>query len=225
MRPKFYFVLHGILIVAAAALLFLVSVFFVSFVLYVFHVNNGYLLPGFGSKGVHIFFIIFPWIPVAVALLLTVALGVVLRQYSFVYRQPLLYLPIGLIAVVTLVSVLVHITPFHSQLDRFSRQRGVPLFNNFYDSYHSPDHGKVTVGKVVSISTTTWQLQMKNGQIITATLSSCQPCPEISDIHAGDMVVVFGNRSSNQIAAVGFKKIISLQNKNVSDPEDAPPGF
>ena len=99
MRSKYYFIVRDILVILAAVAIFLISLALVSLIFFALRDSGLSILPRFGTAGFKIFITLFPWIPVIIAFVLTFLLSLVLKSYSFAYRKPLLYLPIGLIAI------------------------------------------------------------------------------------------------------------------------------
>ena len=128
MRPKFYFVLQGFLTAATAILLFMISIFLISFIFYLLRVNNA------DREDLHLFLQFFPWILIGAALLITIALSLILKKYSFAYHKPLLFLPLGIILIIIALSLIMQLFAFHERFEPLTERRGTPLFSPFYHS-------------------------------------------------------------------------------------------
>lgn len=128
MRPKYFFVLRGIMIGLAAILFLLVAAFLISFIFYI-------IRPGAASAaGLRIFYSLFPWVLLGIAILFLAGLAFLLKQYPFVYRKPLILLPLGIIAAVVLISIAAQLASVHERLER----RQIRGFERFYRIRHRP---------------------------------------------------------------------------------------
>jgi len=125
MRPRVYFVLRAALAVVGTIFLLAVSIFLISFLIFV--------VKGRGSGlNLHIFVSVFPWILLGAAVLIVLALSWILYNYSLAYRNPLIYVPLAVIALIILISVAMQLISFHERFERFSVRRRVPVFEMFY---------------------------------------------------------------------------------------------
>lgn len=137
-KPKWQFVLQARLVIIGVTVLFIAAIFLISFVYELLVFGRPVPELGIGSRGFGFYLLLFPWIPVLVALLLTAVLGLVLQQYTFIYRKPLVYLLIGIIVAIGLATFILHITSFHQRFSGFSTQHKFPMFRQFYGNYRMP---------------------------------------------------------------------------------------
>lgn len=132
MHSRTYFSFRTFLVDSAALLIFVLSLFALSFFIFsIGEIESTRLLES-GAYGLLTFAGLFPWMILLVSIALLVALEAVLRRFSFGYRYPALrmFLWIALIGVAG--SVLVELTPLHSYLLNEARRNQLPVFNSLY---------------------------------------------------------------------------------------------
>ncbi len=213
-RPKIYFALRTAFVILATILLFVISIFSVSFIFYILRESNIRFLPMFGRPGLLIFFLLFPWTHVLVALVFTFIIGWLLRRYSFAYRKPLLYLPVIIIALITLASIALHIISFHERFSRFARKNDVPVFGQFYRAYRGKDFDSSNIAVVRDIvpdGSGRWQAITDNGTKVyvysSASSSGMQEnfpeplasMPVPGGLKDSRMAIIFGPKQGNAI--------------------------
>ncbi len=219
-RPKIYFVLQTALVILGTIILLAVSVFSVSFIFYLLRASNLRFLLLFGRAGFLLFLFIFPWAHVLVALVLTIIIGWFLRRYSFAYRKPFLYLPVLIIAIITVLSIALHLIAFHRRFAQFSRQNGLPVFGQLYSNYDSKGSGNIAVVKTIGESTGgQWQAITQKGQrILVSKFPAAYPPVFPQDLKKGQVLVIFGSRQGDEIQARSIRIIRE-------DRGNAPHGF
>ena len=96
MHPKYYFWLRvaAVALVSFAALV--VSVVICNFILFSIRINSQDVFLSFGPRGWGAFLYFFPWKLFIVDILLVGLLLWLLRQFTFGYKSPLLYMFLGL---------------------------------------------------------------------------------------------------------------------------------
>jgi hypothetical protein len=137
-RPKWQFVLQTCLIALGEAVLFAVAIFLISFVFELLVSANFSFFPHVAGQGFGFYLQMFPWVPVFGGLLLIIILGFIFNKYSFVYRKPLIYLLLGIIAVIAVATFIIHITSFHDRFYRYTTQHRFPIIRQFYGQYRVP---------------------------------------------------------------------------------------
>lgn len=206
MRSKTFFITKSIIFISAAILLFLVSIFLVSFIFYLFRVSDIAYLTDFGNRGWGIFLGVFPWIPTILVLLVTLVLGWILEHYAFVYRKPLLYLPLTLIGSITVFSFIAHTVAFHDRLSRLSHRYQLPVLQQFYGIYDIPGKGKITRGLITDIEPHVWQIMSSSNRPISVSVSENTVFTS-KIINIGDEIVIFGNRVEDNVEAFGIEMV------------------
>ncbi len=207
MTSKYYFIIRDILVVLAAVVILLVSVFFISLVFFELQESGATTLTRFGSGGVQLFFAIFPWIPILIALALTFLLSLVLKRFSFAYRKPLLYVPVGVAAVILVLSGLAGIGRIHNHLRDLSSNGGPEFIGAFYHNNSNIGHDRITVGEVVSENPQT--IIMKNDdEQYTVTLSAQTQFPFGDNFQNNERIAVIGVRSGNNIQAIAIRRLL-----------------
>ncbi len=137
-KSRRQFLLQTALAALGTALLLMAAIFLISFVFELLVSQSFSFFPYAGKQGFGFYLEMFPWIPVFGGILLIVILGFMLQQYSFVYRQPLVYLLLGIIAVLAAATFVLHVTSFHDRLYHFSAQHRLPVIRQFYGQYRNP---------------------------------------------------------------------------------------
>src|SRR4030042_4792350 len=115
-RPKWHFVLKTLLLAAGVLFGTLALLYLASFVLFVLRQTGSWFLPSFGWRGIMVFLISMPWLLVILGVVFIILLELLVRHYSFAYRNPLLYSLLGIIVFVIIASVFVAKTSFHEGL-------------------------------------------------------------------------------------------------------------
>jgi hypothetical protein len=207
MRPRFYFVLKTILIVFGAVLACLLILFLVSFIAFSLHANGLWLLPGFGFRGLGLFFNYLPWILILMALALIVILEVLAERFSFVWRRPIIYSLLAIILVVFLGSFLINRTPLHPGLLLRAREGNLPLGGPIYRGFSTPEFRGFHVGVVSEIREDGFIIKRPDGQLLTIIVNADTQFPSGKDIKVGDTIAVMGERQDDSVLAMAVRRI------------------
>lgn len=100
MRPRWHFVVKSLLVIAAVIILVFVLMIIGSFIAFVMQQNGGWFAPGFGLRGLQPLLVSIPWVLVGVSVVFVVLLEIMVRQYQFAYRKPVLLTLLGVLLVV-----------------------------------------------------------------------------------------------------------------------------
>lgn len=211
MRPKIFFTLKAALVLLVAGIILLVSVGIVNFVAFGLRVNGHESLLAFGPRGILAFLVIFPWPLVVIDALLVILLEELLRRFRFVYRSPMLYILLGLVAcALSLGLALDRATPLNDDLLQRADHDHLPgPLQSLYESERAPAphaHG-IFRGTVTDIATTT--LIMKHddhdadsddGVYVVEPPPGAHP----SDFVVGERLYVAGDVSNGVVHAYGI---------------------
>lgn len=117
MRSRFYFVLKAIILVLAAGITVLMSIFLASFIAFALKMNGP------------VFFLT----ALALAALIFVLLAWLLAEkFSAFYKKPLVFGLALVFILVAISSAAVLKTPFHQKMLELSQQKEVPIISPFY---------------------------------------------------------------------------------------------
>lgn len=118
MKPRWHFVMRGILAALLVGAIMVVALFHVSFALFAFHRPHPPLLGIF--------------LPILVAVVCILLLEVLVQRYQFAYSRPLLYTVVVLIIIFLLTSFAVERTHFHERIYDHDHHHPVPIIGPWY---------------------------------------------------------------------------------------------
>ncbi len=200
MRPRRYFVLRAVLVALGASLLFLILLYVASFVIYALHMDGLWFAPEYGLSGWMLFFSGLPWGLLLLSLAILLLLAVILRNYEFVYHQPLFYPLFAFVVLIAIGGFFLGTTALHPDLSHFAAQNA-PMLENFYE-YETAFPASVHRGVIISLG---------NGGFVIAdgfgVTSSIVGGP-VQGFQVGDVVLVFGTRRDDgMIRAFGVQRV------------------
>ncbi len=207
MRPRWYFVLHGLFLLLGLIIIAGVLMYMVSFVVFMLHKSGVWFLPSFGFQGVQILFISLPWLLISATFLFLLLLEILVRHYSFGYRKPLLYSLCGVIVVVTMGSIVIAYTPLHEHFFIRAREGTLPFAGRFYrgDGFSTNEH--FHFGEVTEINDDGFQIKNRRGELVNIVILPETRFPEGVGFQIGDHLVILGDRSSSTVTAFGVRRI------------------
>lgn len=210
MRPKYYFALKTSALVLAITILFLFIVYFISFIFFSLRASGAMFLPQFGFTGIKILTGSLPWLLIFLSIALVACLEFFAEHLSFVWRRPVIYSLLVIVAIVILGGFLVEMTPLHlGMLKNAQDKNGPPLFmiDSFYKDFGVPNLKNVYNGIVSDINGKTLTIEMPCGESIKVDASGVKNFPCEHNIKKGDTVVIIGQKIGNSIKALGICKI------------------
>ena len=205
MKPKWHFVLRGVLWAASTILVALIAIYFLSFILYALRESGLVFAPLFGWSGIVLFIVSSPWLLVGVVGVFLATLYLLVSHYSFSYKKPLVYSMVGLVLFVIILSSLLQVTNFHGRAGDFVNRHAVPGFTSLYRGVGERSPRDVTYGKVSEISDMTFNLTTVSGDVYLVKLSERTKLPRHTKLHEGDAVFVFGPNTEGGINAFGVR--------------------
>jgi hypothetical protein len=136
MKPKWFFVLKSILNVLFISIVFLIVVYFVSFISLVLRER---LALGFhpGMIGWGKFLFAMPWLIVMLALVMLLVLEVLVRKYAFVYRRPVAYTVFFSVLAIVFITLLLPKIDRKERLPRFGEDPRIPVFGPMHKFYRN----------------------------------------------------------------------------------------
>ena len=208
MRPRWHFVLRAFLLALGALILLLALLYLASFIVFVLRETGILFVPSFGLRGVGVFLFALPWFLILLAVLFVLVLEVLVRNYSFAYRKPLLY-SVGTIVVFVISggAVVAHLG-FHEGMARFAKERRIPVADGFYRSFEHRLHDQVFPGTITAFSDDGFHLRDIHDEEFDIIVTSDTRFPFGVDFEQGDKVVVFGDRKGSSTAEeAGVRRI------------------
>lgn len=207
MRPRWQFVLSAVLAITGSAILLLALLFLASFILFTLRHTGLVFVPVFGSRGWYELLISLPWVLVLLLLFFIAVLEILVRRYSFAYRQPLLYSAFGIMLVALIGGVLIDRTPLHAGLFRYVEEGQIPLAERFYHRFESQRFQNVHLGTVLELTDDGFKIHDSLGDDLHIVVTPQTRLPLGFDFAEGDTVLVFGERDDDTVAALGVREI------------------
>ena len=124
MRPRWKFVLSGVLAGLGIIILVLTLLFIASFAIFMLRQSGALFVPVFGMRGLFAFFAALPLVLILLLLLFLVILEVLVRRYRVGYRMPLLVSVLAILVIVVLGGYAVERTRIHTVMLRDARTPG-----------------------------------------------------------------------------------------------------
>lgn len=214
MRPKAFFVMKVAVLVFVAFVTFVVSVLLVSYTWFSMRAGGHFFLLGFGGRGLFEFFLVFPWLILLLDIALIFFLDWLLKRFKFGYHNPVLYIFIGSLLLITAGGTILNMTSFHKNVMYLAENKHLPIpgVGGFYiELRRTHRENGLFRGEVVSIATSSFI--MKNGRFdasdSTNTIDVLTPPGFDVDLllDVGDQVFIAGDIVGGDIRAYGVKKL------------------
>ena len=207
MRPRWQFVLKGVLVALGAVLVALALLYLVSFVFFALRQSGVWFVASFGWRGMRAFFVGIPWVLVLVALVFIVVLEILVKRYAFSYRKPLLYSVLGIVCAVFVGGFVVAKTAFHRGMYRRMEGRGLPIAGPLYRAYGVPHFRQIHPGIIASTTQEGFIIMSRGGEEVVVRVSPATRLPLGYDFIIGDPVVIMGEQEGATVRAFGMRKI------------------
>lgn len=205
MRPHWHFVLKTALLIIGSVLVFCTLVFLVSFMLFMMRRSGILFVPAFGLRGWYALLRDLPWILIGLSIIFLILLELLVQRYAFAYRRPLLYSVFSIIVVSTLLSTFA--SPLHNQFSLYVERNNVPGAQYFYRSLGRPRLVDVHGGTISEFVPTGFILQDFRSEPLMIIITRHTRLPDGDDFTVGESVVVFGDRTGNQVEAYGIRAL------------------
>lgn len=208
MRPRWHFLARGALIAVGIVAVALAVVFAASLLLFTLQVNGTWFVPAFGWEGVGIFLWSLPLLLIVLTLVFLVLLEILVRHYTFVYRGPLLYSALAILALASIGGFFVSQTSLHGKLLEEAERDHLPVVGPFYRSVGNPQVENVYTGTIAELSESGFLLKTRRGKEFRILVTPVTRFPYGSGFETGDTVVVYGvPQADRSIEAAGIRKI------------------
>ncbi len=205
MKPRWHFILKTFLFTVAVLLMALITVYLLSFVMFVLHENGVWFAPAFGAAGLVIFIVSSPWIIISLVGLFCFLLYLLVRNYAFSYRKPFVYSLIGVVFVVIALSSLIQQTTMHRRVHNFALERNVPGLAPFYRQAEDFRPRDMTRGAIVGIGDDRVTIKNENDENLIVVITKITKQPKDTVYKVNDEILVFGPIENGTIKARGIK--------------------
>ncbi len=203
MRSRLHFFLTGALWVIGIVVATAVTLFLVSFIIFVLRGNGLFETSHFGMRGLVPLLFSLPWLIMFGIVFLVGILEVLGAQFALVYRRPLVYSLLGITLAVVSGGALIAQSTLHERIFAANQEHRVPGFGPLYDRALR-DRPDVHVGTITALSPTYLEIETRNGtttRIATTSETHMPPVPFV----LGDVVVVMGEQHNATITAFGIR--------------------
>lgn len=225
MKPKSYFVLKTIILIAGIIFASILTIFLASFIIFLLRASGVLNFPAFGFRGLGMFFASLPWFLVIFIIIFVIILEFLAKRFSVVYQRPLVYSILGIVIVILLLGVFIARTPMHSKLFRGAQEGKFPIVGSFYRERHIRPPDNVYFGTVSSLADDGFEIETEEGESFSVVISSEVYLSFAKDIKEGDMVMVIGDKDNSTIKALGARKITDEDTVGFHRRGPAPPPF
>ncbi|OGY90134.1 MAG: hypothetical protein A2677_00405 [Candidatus Komeilibacteria bacterium RIFCSPHIGHO2_01_FULL_52_14] len=222
MRPRWYFVLHAVLAIAAISLLGMTLLYLVSLIFFLLRLSGVWFAPLFGFRGWYTFLISLPWLLILLTILFLFLLEIAGRRFPVVYRRPLLYSVVGIVAIAVAGGFALERVHMHDQLFSQARENTLPIGGELYRNFGMRHLRGVHQGAIIDTMNGGFTIQEANGKSYSVQVSQLtRRVPQrgmrmmiIStstfQLNRGDGVVIYGPEDDGIIQAIGIQKILVL---------------
>lgn len=207
MTPRWHFVLKTVLVVTGVVLTVLGLLYVLSFVLFVLRATGVLFVPYFGFHGVIAFLQSTPWLLVALALVFVVALELLVRQFAFAYKKPLLTVLGGIVLIGILGTIAIAQTPLHTELESRAHMGRLPIMGAVYREYGEQISHVAHVGTISALDSDGFVLVNRRGSELEVRLTEETKIPRHVVLSEGMAVVVLGTVHEGRVVAEGIRSI------------------
>ena len=213
MRPKWQFVLITALGVLGASILLLSLIYTVSLIVFFLRESGAWFLPAFGARGWFDFFRSLPWFLIAMLVLLGLLLELLVKKYSFVYKNPILISVAGIMFLMIFGGFSLAQTPLHAQMAFLARHNVLPEpLTGLYKPPFRLRSDDVYHGRVTERTEDGLILSNREFSTTSVVITRRTRLPYGEDFVPGDAVVIIGDligtsTGAQIIEAFGIRKV------------------
>lgn len=213
MKSKYYFILRTALIMAGAIVALTAALYFTSFVFFALQRSGLIFLPGFGLTGLKLLVGNLPWLIIIIVLIFIFLLELFVKKFKFIYRKPLLYSALIVIAFVGISGFVVKQTPLHRHFYKQVQSGHLPLVRPLYrgmgmmhpiDDFHP--------GVISEITDNGFVLIRYDGKALIVSTSTDTHFPFRDVLQIGSQVMVLGELEGESVSARGIRIIPDYNN-------------
>lgn len=214
MRPKAFFIVKIAALIFVAFTTFVVSVLLVSYTWFNLKTGGHIFLLSFGGRGFYEFFILFPWILLVLDVGLIVLLDWLIKRFRFAYHNPVLYVFVGSLLLITIGGTVINMTSFHKSIMRRAEEKQLPIpgVSGFYTGLRKTHmESGLFRGEIISVATSSFFIKNGRYDMDDSTSSIEVITPDGFNVQMilsiGDEVFVAGDFADSSIRAYGVRKL------------------
>lgn len=193
MRPRWQFVLKGILALVGIGIMALTVLYLMSFIFFALRQSGLFFIPVFGLYGVQTLLFAAPWFLILLALIFIVVLEILVRKYSFGYQKPLLYTMFGVIAFSLFGTYALAQSGLHEHLDRYAQRDMLPVVGPMYRNYGMGKLPNVHAGFISETTEDGYILENRRGERFLIHVTENTQMPYGREFEEMEHVIVFGD--------------------------------
>lgn len=207
MKPRWHFVLKTLLVVTGTLITALLAIYLLSLIFFTLHRSGLIFAPGFGMRGIGLFITSSPWLLILLVVVFLIILYILVKQYSFSYKRPLLYSMLGIFIFVMLGSFVAEQTKMHDRIEAFTQRYNVPGAGPLYKTMMEELPENVTYGTITAITEDGFEIQTEEETVaVSVTDHTRRRQGEVYQV--GEKIFIFGDRDeAESIQAFGIKKV------------------
>lgn len=212
MIPRWKFLMYSMLLFVGACFSFVVLVFIGSLIIFILSTHGLIYLPIFGAGELAGSLRAIPLLLLVLMVALIVVVEILVRNYSFSFRKPVLTTLFTLTILAIILSYLVTLTPVHKEIRAYARDNHMDFVYHGYDRPLplKPMKG-MTVIRGIVMATTSDSVTLKisdDSFIIVYASTTMMKKIELPDKY--EEVVIFGRVIGDRFEAVDIKNIEDL---------------
>lgn len=205
MRPRSFFTLQFAALLFVGICLLVTVALLTSFILFSLRMSDRLFLIDFGARGIKMFLFLFPWKLLLETIVLLVLFIVLLRQYRFAYRAPVIYFSCGALVLSIVAGSCINITSLHTHLMQNAQNKQLPLIATIYEHVRRPSETKdIARGKIIEMDLPRIIIRNEEQEDIIIRLPPNQSRNDYFAI--GDWVFVAGDIENGELRAYGIRK-------------------
>lgn len=206
MIPRWKFVLYSLLGITLAVFSFVLVTFFGSMIIFILSKHGFLYLPLFGLNGIVHSIRAVPFVLFILTLILIVIVELLVKNYSFSFRRPVVATLLTLTLSALVFSFLVTLTPMHNNLRNYARMHNI---NFIYDEYNRPlpirKAGTMTVIRGTIVSTTSDEVTIKSFDDSIQVVYASTSIKDNSFPDMGEDIVIFGRMVNDKFEAIKIR--------------------
>ena len=212
MKSKPAIVFRLIALILVSIFILVISAFLISYIIFNLKVSGHLFLVGFGPRGLLSFFLLFPWAILFVDVLFIIVLDWLLKEFSFGYKNPFIYLFLYTLGFIILIGYVIGLTSLHDMLLDKAERRELPVGAFFYKDLRFPHiENGIFMGRVVSIGTSTFVVEYNDfdndKDDCTTTVITPNNIDVSSLVHIGQDIFVAGDKFDGGVRAFGVRQV------------------
>lgn len=181
-------------------LTFTLTIYLISFIVFIFQGNSLHLLPQLGPGGWLNLYLSLPWILLFITFIVFVLLQGLIIRFSFAYKRPPVRTVLISIFLVVLAGVLISQTSFQEKVYKAHKE-------GFVYRNALRDRGEVYIGAVTQINGGGFNIKNRDGYTYIVSMTPETKIPPFR-ISVSTIMMVMGPEKDGIIEAVGIHPII-----------------